>query len=99
MTVGQSLMRASVVQTTTLWLPTPPTATPSLSPMTPRRRAAAGKFTFGRHVFLRCHQLDAPDLLRLHIEELVNALNRHQLGVFVVSWSGVAYHRPSYEVD
>ena len=62
---------------------------------TRRRR----QFTFGRHVFLRCHQLEAADLLEGHLTELVEALGRHEMGVFVVSTGGVAYHPPRYEPD
>lgn len=62
---------------------------------TRRRR----RFTFGRHVFLRCHQLDAVDLLETHIAELEEELARHEIGVVEVRESGVSYHRPRYETD
>lgn len=41
---------------------------------TRRRR----RFTFGRHVFLGCHQLEAVELLELHIEELVGQVGAPQ---------------------
>jgi len=62
---------------------------------TKRRR----KFTFGRHVFLRCHQLEAVDLLEQHITELEQDLEQHQMGVIEVRDSGVTFHPPRYEAD
>ena len=62
---------------------------------THRRR----RFTFGRHVFLRCHQLEATDLLDRHLEELVESLARHTMGVFVVRSDRMEYHAPRYEPD
>ena len=62
---------------------------------TRRRR----KFTFGRHVFLRCHQLEAVELLEVHIDELVRGFLRHEIGVFDVRRAGVVYHPPRYEAD
>ncbi|MFO7547364.1 MAG: hypothetical protein R6X29_00635 [Acidimicrobiia bacterium] len=62
---------------------------------TRRRR----RFTFGRHVFLRCHQLEAADLLDHHLEELVAELERHRLGVFEVRHNDVRYSPPRYEPD
>ena len=47
---------------------------------TRRRR----EFTFGRHVFLRCHQLEAVELLEIHIDELVTQVEHHNIGVFEV---------------
>jgi predicted nuclease of predicted toxin-antitoxin system len=57
------------------------------------------RFTFGRHVFLRCHQLEAAELLDDHLEELVTMLERHPLGVFEVRHDGVRYSSPRYEPD
>lgn len=62
---------------------------------TKRRR----KFTFGRHVFLRCHQLEAVELLEAHSTELERQVERHQAGVIEVRQSGVTYHPPRYETD
>lgn len=62
---------------------------------TRRRR----KFTFGRHVFLRCHQLEAVELLEIHIGELVTQVERHNIGVFEVRRAAIRYHAPRYEVD
>lgn len=62
---------------------------------TRRRR----KFTFGRHVFLRCHQLEAVELLEMHMEDLVTQVERHHIGVFDVRRTGIAYHPPRYETD
>lgn len=62
---------------------------------TRRRR----KFTFGRPVFLRCHQLEAIELLEGHVAELELELQRHHMGVFEVRRSGVTYHPPRYETD
>jgi hypothetical protein len=61
---------------------------------TRRRR----KFRFGRHVFLRCHQLDALDLLEAHIGEVEREVARHEIGVVEVRESGVTYHAPRYEI-
>ena len=33
-------------------------------------------------MFLTCHQLEAVELIELHIEELVRQLERHHIGVF-----------------
>ena len=62
---------------------------------THRRR----RFTFGRHVFLRYHQLEATDLLDRYLEELVENLARHPLGVFVVRSDRLEYHAPRCEPD
>jgi len=62
---------------------------------TRRRR----KFTFGRHVFLRCHQLEAVELLEAYIDELVRELLRHEIGVFDVRGAGIVYHPPRYQAD
>jgi predicted nuclease of predicted toxin-antitoxin system len=62
---------------------------------TRRRR----KFTFGRHVFLRCHQLEAVDLLEAHLPEVERRVERHETGVIEVRESGVTYHPPRYETD
>ncbi len=62
---------------------------------THRRR----RFTFGRHVFLRCHQLEATDLLDHYLEDLVENLARHPMGVFVVRSDRLEYHAPRYEPD
>lgn len=62
---------------------------------TRRRR----RFTFGRHVFLRCHQLEAVDLFDRHLEELVTMLERRPLGVFEVRHDDVHYSPPRYEPD
>ncbi len=44
---------------------------------TRRRR----RFTFGRHVYLRCHQLEAVELLEIHIDDLVTQVEHHDIGV------------------
>lgn len=62
---------------------------------TRRRR----RFTFGRHVFLGCHQLEAASLINQHVAELSEMLDRHQMGVFEVRPGGVTYHPPRYEPD
>lgn len=62
---------------------------------TRRRR----RFTFGRHVFLRCHQLDAVDVLDRHLGELVAMLERHPLGVFEVRRDDARYLPPRYEPE
>ena len=62
---------------------------------TRRRR----RFTFGRHVFLRCHQLEAVELLEIHIDDLVKQLEHHGIGVFEVRQTAIAYHAPRYEID
>ncbi len=62
---------------------------------TRRRR----KFTFGRHVFLRCHQLEAVELLGLHLEDLVREVQRHETGVFELRRDAIVYHPPRYEID
>lgn len=62
---------------------------------TRRRR----RFTFGRHVFLGCHQLEAVELLQIHIEELVAQLEHHNIGVFEVRQSDITYRPPRYEID
>ena len=62
---------------------------------TRRRR----KFTFGRHVFLRCHQLEAVELLEIHLDELVTQVAHRNIGVFEVRLSAIAYHPPRYETD
>ncbi len=62
---------------------------------TRRRR----KFTFGRHVFLRCHQLEAVELLELYLAELVTQIQRHRTGVFEVRRAGIGYHQPHYQTD
>ena len=62
---------------------------------TRRRR----RFTFGRHVFLGCHQLKAVELLEIHIDELVTQVEHHKIGVFEVRRIAIAYHPPRYESD
>ena len=62
---------------------------------TKRRR----KFTFGRHVFLRCHQLEAVELLEQHLGEAEQELEHRRMGVVEVRESGVTYHPPRYEAD
>lgn len=62
---------------------------------TRRRR----RFMFGRHVYLRCHQLEAVELLEIHIEELVTQLEHHNIGVVEVRRTAITYHRPRYEID
>jgi len=62
---------------------------------TRRRR----RFTFGQHVFLRCHQLEAVELLSVHVDELVALVQRHRIGVFEVRKAAVSYHAPRYETD
>jgi predicted nuclease of predicted toxin-antitoxin system len=62
---------------------------------TRRRR----RFTFGRHVFLGCHQLEAVELPEIHIDELVTQVEHHNIGVFEVRRTAIAYHPPRYEID
>lgn len=62
---------------------------------TRRRRG----FTFGPHVFLRCHQLEAVELLDRHLGELATMLERRPAGVFEVRRDGVRYSPPRYEPD
>lgn len=62
---------------------------------TRRRR----KFTFGRHVFLRCHQLEAVELLETHVEERVTQIEHHNIGVFEVRRTAIVYRPPRYETD
>ncbi len=62
---------------------------------TRRRR----KFTFGRHVLLRCHQLQGVDVLQRHLNEVVQTVARHGMGVYEVNQDGVVYHPPRYEID
>lgn len=62
---------------------------------TRRRRG----FTFGRHLFLHCHQLDAIELLTIHITEIESEMERHQMGVVEVRRSGVTYHPPQYRAE
>ena len=62
---------------------------------TRRRR----RFTFGRHVFLRCHQLEAVELLEIHIDELVTQVVHHNIGVFEVRRTAIVFHAPRYETD
>ncbi|MEA2023913.1 MAG: DUF5615 family PIN-like protein [Actinomycetota bacterium] len=60
---------------------------------TRRRR----RFTFGRHVSLRCHQLEAVDLLEEHFDALTEQIDRHDIGVFEVRRAGIRYYPPRYE--
>lgn len=62
---------------------------------TRRRR----KFTFGRQVYLRCHQLEAAELLEIHIGELVTQVERHNIGVLEVRRSAIVFYPPRYETD
>jgi len=62
---------------------------------TRRRR----RFKFGRHVFRRCHQLEAVELLEIHIDELVAEVEHHSIGVFEVRRSAIVFHPPRYESD
>ena len=62
---------------------------------TRRRR----KLTFGRHVFLRCHQLQAAGLLTNHLEDLVTLIAGTGIGVYEVRADGVRYSPPRYEPD
>ncbi|MFV2007732.1 MAG: DUF5615 family PIN-like protein [Longimicrobiales bacterium] len=62
---------------------------------TRRRR----RFTFGRHVFLRCHQLEAVELLEQHLTELLHEVGRRGIGVYEVRRASVTYHPPRYEID
>jgi len=57
------------------------------------------RVTFGRHVFLRRHQLEAVELLEIHIDELVTQVERHKIGVFEVRRSAIVFHPPRYESD
>lgn len=57
------------------------------------------KFTFGQHAFLKCHQLEAVELLEIHIDELVTQVQHHNIGVFEVKRTAIAYHPPRYETD
>ncbi len=60
---------------------------------TRRRR----RFTFGRHVLLRCHQLDAVMMLERHLDEVVRLVARRGIGVYEVTPAAVTYHLPRYE--
>ena len=62
---------------------------------TRRRR----RFTFGRHVFMRCHQLEAVELLEQHIGDVEQELENHRMGVVEVRESGVPSPPPRYETD
>ncbi len=62
---------------------------------THRRR----RFTFGRHVFLRCHQLDAAALLERHLDELIRLVGLRGVGVYEVARAGVTYRPPRWETD
>ncbi len=65
------------------------------SDATRRRR----RFTFGRHVYLRCHQLEAIELLKIHVDDLVTQVEHHNIGVFEVRRTAITYHPPRYETD
>lgn len=62
---------------------------------TRRRR----RFTFGRHVFLRCHQLQAPGVIEAHLEDLVTFITARGIGVYEVRHDGVTYWPPRYDPD
>ncbi|MGI8518974.1 MAG: DUF5615 family PIN-like protein [Acidimicrobiia bacterium] len=57
------------------------------------------RFTFGQHVHLRCHQLQAPALLQSHLNDLVAQLAQHAIGVFEVRSGGVVFYPPQYNPD
>ncbi len=60
---------------------------------TRRRR----RFTFGHHVLLRCHQLEAVMLLERHLDEPVELIGRRGVGVYEITRAAVTYHPPRYE--
>ncbi len=62
---------------------------------TRRRR----RFTFGRHVLLRCHQLEAVALLERHFDEVVKLVRLRGVGVYEVTRAGVTSWPPRYEID
>jgi predicted nuclease of predicted toxin-antitoxin system len=62
---------------------------------TRRRR----KLTFGRHLFLRCHQLQAAGLIANYLEDLVTLIAGRGVGVYEVRHDGVTYRPPRYEPD
>ena len=53
--------------------------------------------TFGQHVRLACEQPEAVAVLGSHLDELVDLLNQHAVGVFVVSRSRVEFKPPRWE--
>jgi predicted nuclease of predicted toxin-antitoxin system len=60
---------------------------------TARRR----RFTIGRHVFLRCPQLEAVDVLRVHLAEVVRHHRRRSIGVLELRRDRIVFHPPNYE--
>lgn len=53
--------------------------------------------TFGRHVRLRCDQVDGVEVLAGHIHELVDLLATQAEGVFIVSRSRIEFKAPRWE--
>lgn len=53
--------------------------------------------TFGQHVRLACKQPEALDVLEEHLDELIDLLEQHAVGVFVVSRSRVEFKAPRWE--
>lgn len=98
MNVGALSTLDLAASTMTLSLPTPMTAAVLVThdaEATRRRR----RFTFGRHVLLGRHQLEAANLLDQHLAVLIEMLERQQIGVFEVRVSGVTYRPARYEPD
>lgn len=60
---------------------------------TARRR----RNTFGRHVFLRCEQPDAYEIVDAYLDELIEQLGRRDVGVVTVSREGVKLDKPRWE--
>jgi predicted nuclease of predicted toxin-antitoxin system len=54
------------------------------------------KHTFGQHVWLRCRQSEAVDVVKERLAELLDDLEQHEVGVFEVRHDSVRYHRGSW---
>ncbi|MEX2324122.1 MAG: hypothetical protein WD576_00090 [Nitriliruptoraceae bacterium] len=52
--------------------------------------------TFGLHVFLRCEQPDAYEIVAQHLDEIVDLLNRRDSGVVTVSRERVWLDKPRW---
>jgi hypothetical protein len=53
--------------------------------------------TFGQHVRLACQQPDAINVLGSQLDELVEFLGQHPVGVFVVTRASVEFKPPRWE--
>ena len=98
--LASSLLNSNMYVPTFSGVPSQPACSdrPQSRPEQPTHHGGR-RFTFGRHVFLRCHQLEAAELLEIHIDELVTQVERHKIGVFEVRRSAVVFHPPRYESD